>query len=390
MRNEIRHGNDVLARYVSPAFLFLLVTIMLAPLRAADWFDDFSDGNIMDGDPVTWSVDPRGFFPGEYSVGPGSFALVPDESEIEDEVMVAWVDSEDFEGTGSVRTRAVILTEPAEVFTGQGNVGPMLFLNPVTLTGYLGVLDAGGGLFLTAATGDGASTELARASLEFDATEEVFVQLDHDGQFLSLSAWPVNDPQPEPQIVVEHDAYLSGKSGLIFVEDNFMDASVFYMAQASSSRIVDGQDMEGDFNFDGALDGEDIDGLMNEVAAGTNGAAFDLSGDGLVDDNDRDEWLTIAGPANGFSDAFLVGDSNLDGSVDAADLNAVGLTWQSDNDNWTNGNFAGGGTNAADLNVMALNWQQSVPPAAMAQSVPEPATLIVLLFGLASIMCWHR
>ena len=390
MSGKTRHGVDASASYVSPVFFVLFVIIMLAPLRAADWFDDFSDGNIMDGDPVTWSVDPGGFFPGEYSVGTGSFAFVPDDADVEDEVMIAWVDTEDFETTGSVRTRAEILTEPTEVFTGQGNAGPLLFFNPQTLTGYLGVLDAGGGLFLTAATGGGDSIQLDTVDLDFNATEEVFVQLDHDGQFLSLSAWPVNDPQPEPQIVVEDDRFQSGKSGLIFIEDNFMDAGVFYMARASSDRIVDGQDIDGDFNLDGALNGADIDALMNEVAAGTNGAAFDLSGDGLVNDDDRDDWLAIAGPQNGLSGAYLVGDSNLDGFVVASDLNAVGLTWQTANNNWTNGNFTGGGTNAADLNDMALNWQQSVPFAAAAQSVPEPATLALLLFGVAGVICRQR
>jgi hypothetical protein len=363
---------------------------MWAPLSAADWFDDFADGNMMDGDPVTWSIDPGGFFPGEYIESAGSFAFVPDEEEVEDQTMVAWVDAETFEGTGSVRTRTQIFTDPPEVFTGQGNVGPLLFLNPATLTGYLGVLDAGGGLFLTAATGGGDSSELATVDLEFDATEEVFVQLDHDGQFLSLTAWRVDDPQPEPQITVEDDRYLSGKSGLIFVEDNFMDAGVFYMARASSQRIVDGQDIDGDFNLDGALNGADIDALMNEVAAGSNGPVFDLTGDGLVNDGDRDQWLAIAGPANGFSAAFLGGDSNLDGRVDAGDLNAVGLTWQSANDNWTNGNFTGGGTNAADLNVLALNWQQSVPLAAAAHSVPEPATLVLLLVGVVVSLRFRR
>lgn len=386
MTSKIRLGFDGSVSCISAAFFFLFVAIIFAPLRA-DWFDDFADGNIMDDDPVSWSVDPGGFFPGEYSVGSGTFAFVPDESDLEDEVMVAWVDAETFETTGSVRTRTQILTEPVEIFTGQGNVGPLLFLNPQTLTGYLGVLDAGGGLFLNAATGGGDSEELATADLEFNATEEVFVQLDHDGQFLSLTAWPVDDPQPDPQIVVDEDRYLSGKSGLIFVEDNFMDAGVFYMARASSQRIIDGQDIDGDFNLDGALDGADIDALMIEVAAGTNDAAFDLTSDGLVNDGDRDAWLANAGPLNGFAGAFLVGDSNLDGSVNAADLNAVGLTWQSANDNWTNGNFTGGGTNAADLNVMALNWQQSVPLAAAAHSVPEPASLVLLLFGVASIMC---
>lgn len=145
-----------------------------------------------------------------------------------------------------------------------------------------------------------------------------------------------------------------------------------------------------DFDGDGACDGPDIDALMNEVAAGTNGATFDLTADGLVNDADRDAWLAEAGPRNGFLDSFLLGDSNLDGSVNATDLNEVGLTWQSDNSNWSNGNFTGAGTNAADLNAMALNWQQSVPVAAAAESVPEPAAIVLLVIGLAGITCRHR
>jgi hypothetical protein len=131
-----------------------------------------------------------------------------------------------------------------------------------------------------------------------------------------------------------------------------------------------------DFNDDGLCDGPDIDALMNAVASGMNEPSFDLNGDSVVDDQDRDEWLAEAGPANGFAGSFLVGDANLDGSANAQDLNALALTWQTDNNNWTNGNFAGGGTNAGDLNALALNWQQNVPAAA--QAVPEPTGLTVV------------
>ena len=134
-----------------------------------------------------------------------------------------------------------------------------------------------------------------------------------------------------------------------------------------------------DFDLDDDCDGADIDALMNEVAAGSNDVTFDLTGDGFVDDLDRDRWLADAGPLNGLSDAFLVGDANLDGTVDAQDLNQLGVTWQTDNNNWTNGNFTGSGSNAADLNALAINWQNSVPPSAAA--VPEPSTL-ALLFPL--------
>lgn len=136
-----------------------------------------------------------------------------------------------------------------------------------------------------------------------------------------------------------------------------------------------------DFDGNDACDLDDIDALMNEVAAGSNDSAFDLNADASVDDLDRDAWLAEVGPRNGFAGSYLVGDADLNGTVGSGDLNALALTWQTDNDNWSNGNFTGGGTNAADLNELALNWQDSVPLAGAA-AVPEP-TGIVLALGFA-------
>lgn len=376
--------------------LWALFTLTLCFPLNADWLDDFEDGDITDGSPVTWSLNPLGAFPGDYATDNGSFGMVPFDGDTKSETMVAWVDSESFQTTASVRTRAMLLTEPEEVFTGSGNVGPLMFFNPDVLTGYFGVLDAGGGLFLFSADGGGASTELAKTSLEFNATEEVFVQLDHEGDFIGLSAWRVDDPQPEPQILFEDSRFTEGKAGLFFSEDGLMDAGFFLSAQAASSRIIDGEEpmgVAGDFNSDLAIDGVDIDALMNEVAAGTNNTSFDLNSDGVVDDGDRDAWLAIAGPANGFTGPLLIGDSNLDGTIDAADLNAIALRWQTDNADWTKGNYSGANNDAGDLNAMALNWQQTVSPAVAAsatQAVPEPSSHFLLVVCSLFTLGIHR
>lgn len=141
-----------------------------------------------------------------------------------------------------------------------------------------------------------------------------------------------------------------------------------------------------DFDGNGSCDVEDIDSLMNVIGEGSNVASFDLNADGIVDDADRDAWLAEAGPTNGFSGSFLVGDSNLDGTINATDLNAIGSAWQSDTNDWSSGNYTGSGANVADLNAMALNWQQSVGAAA-ASAVPEPecATLVWILLGVLGI-----
>jgi hypothetical protein len=127
---------------------------------------------------------------------------------------------------------------------------------------------------------------------------------------------------------------------------------------------------------------------MQEVAAGTNNSDFDLTSDGLVNDDDRDQWLTDAGPPNGFSGPILVGDSNLDGQINATDLNALAISWQQDVHNWTDGNYTGSAVNAADLNAMAVNWQESVPVAAAA--VPEPSVELLPLFVIFSLFVLRR
>ena len=77
--------------------------------------------------------------------------------------------------------------------------------------------------------------------------------------------------------------------------------------------------------------------------------------------------------------------------MNAGDLNEVGIAWQTDNNNWSNGNFTGGGVNAADLNDLALNWQAVHPDAPLAAgAVPEPASAVVLLIGLLGLAVVRR
>jgi hypothetical protein len=84
---------------------------------------------------------------------------------------------------------------------------------------------------------------------------------------------------------------------------------------------VERGEIDGDFNDDGVYDCLDIDALVAEIAVGTNGLAFDLTGDGLVDLADRDAWLAEAGEITlGPGKVYLLGDATLDGFVDALDF----------------------------------------------------------------------
>ena len=125
-----------------------------------------------------------------------------------------------------------------------------------------------------------------------------------------------------------------------------------------------------DFDGSGLCDIEDLDALYLGIE--DKGAMYDLNADGEVNNLDVDEWLTLAG------DKYVRGDTDLDGDIDASDLNNLALNWQIPGDyGWSGGDFDGNGiADSADLNLIGLNWQHG---AAVNSPVPEPGCLSLLL-----------
>ncbi len=148
----------------------------------------------------------------------------------------------------------------------------------------------------------------------------------------------------------------------------------------------------GDFNLDGILDTRDVDLLVNEIVGGENNKTLDLTGDDIVDAADLSVWLNDAAIANGFTASYLLGDANLDGIVNASDLNALGQNWLGSPNTWQLGDFNADGTvNAGDLNNIGQNWQASIPSAASRANVPEPHPFTMLLLGaIATPLLRHR
>ena len=119
--------------------------------------------------------------------------------------------------------------------------------------------------------------------------------------------------------------------------------------------------IDGDFDFDGDLDLDDLESLHAVIVAGNNNEDFDLTNDGLVNLADLTNWVTV-------QKGTFMADANLDGGVDATDFNR----W---NDNkftaavgWFNGDFdASGAVDASDFNIwMANRFQAAAAPAAAA------------------------
>ncbi len=135
-----------------------------------------------------------------------------------------------------------------------------------------------------------------------------------------------------------------------------------------------------DFSDDDQVDCQDIDALIAEIADGGTNASFDLNEDGDVNLLDRDAWLAEAGEIQlGSGKSYLVGDANLDGSVDGLDFNAWNDHKFSESGGWCGADFnADGATDGQDFALWnAAKFTTSV--------VPEPSAMMLLL-GSAAIL----
>ena len=82
----------------------------------------------------------------------------------------------------------------------------------------------------------------------------------------------------------------------------------------------------------------------------------------------------------------LYGDTDLNGTVNGADLNTVLSNYQQTGQYWYQGDFDYNGTvNGADLNILLSNYQQHLSVGA---AVPEPSTLLLAAAGLLGLLAY--
>lgn len=105
-----------------------------------------------------------------------------------------------------------------------------------------------------------------------------------------------------------------------------------------------------DFNSDSACDINDLNSMLAvgpiapgvAVTPGVNGQ-FDLTGDGMIDNADADEWLSDAATVNQLGSPYKRGDVNLDGLVDGVDFIDWNANKFTSNLLWDDGDFNGDG-----------------------------------------------
>ena len=143
-----------------------------------------------------------------------------------------------------------------------------------------------------------------------------------------------------------------------------------------------------DFGGDGICDVTDLDALLYEGIVNAN-TVFDVDRNGTVDLGDRDQWLADAGTKENDGVFFVLGDADLDGDVEASDLNVLGVHWQQTGvRSWSMGDSNGDRrVDATDLNAVGLNWLSGTPAA---RAVAEPSGFSVVLVTVLGLVTTRR
>ncbi len=128
----------------------------------------------------------------------------------------------------------------------------------------------------------------------------------------------------------------------------------------------------GDFDLDGTLDCDDIDGLSRAIAGGLDPLRYDVTADNQVDAADLNEWVLNLKQT-------LFGDANLDFAVDGSDFSIWNANKFTSGTAWCTGDFnADGSTDGSDFGIWNLNKFQAADGGSNSGSMvgePQPGTI---------------
>lgn len=176
---------------------------------------------------------------------------------------------------------------------------------------------------------------------------------------------------------------LNDRGDVGFLFQYFDPGNAASVADGTLIMVATVAESSGDFDGNGLYECTDIDLLIEQIIAGSNDPTFDLTGDNLVDVTDRDAWLSEAGAAQLSSgNSYLLGDANLDGTVDGQDF----ISWNSNKftamPSWCAGDFSANGiVDGQDF----ILWNGNKFTSAGAVAVPEP---IIQAWILLLLMVW--
>ncbi len=252
----------------TPVVLSLTLTLLLAGTNvyAARWFDDFNDGNALDGSPLTWSEHP--LTPGSFDASSGDY-VISGLGPVDDEFMFSVIQTVTFQDV-SVRVQGRV--------ADGGNLGIAARADFNTITGYSAFIDDDGQIIVLATTDPtGPLNVIGQNESGILATTDVILQLDVVGSLLTVTAWRPGDPMPAPQISVTDTIFSAGVSGVVFAEDNNSSRGIYVFAESVSVVL-------GDTDRTGAVERSDAMTILNNLGTSLEAtvASGDVDADGLV------------------------------------------------------------------------------------------------------------
>jgi hypothetical protein len=177
--------------------------------------------------------------------------------------------------------------------------------------------------------------------------------------------------------------FLSGDSA-VFVIDTWSSTSLAAaFDDISSVSLV----LPGDYNRNRTLDVGDLDLQADAIVMGNNPPEYDLTGDGLVNTDDRVFWVHEL-------KSTWFGDADLDGEFDSADLIrafVAGKYETGEKAGWAEGDWNGNGTFDSSDMVAAFvdgGYEQGLRTDAVA--MPEPGGWLLLIMGVGVAMTVRR
>jgi hypothetical protein len=231
---------------------------------------------------------------------------------------------------------------------------------------------------------DGINRNLEEIPFDVDLrTDDVVMKIDLIGDEISVSAWRAGDePVDLPPLAFRDDRLTVGTVGATVFPRDLGSAAYRWMEVAE---IV-----PGDVDTNSVIDIRDLDYLTLAVQQANDGNRYDVNRDGEVNADDRRDWIDRIHP-------LWLGDSNVDGEFNSADLVTVLQAGEYEdeltaNSRWETGDWNGDLEFDSGDFVAALEQggygQGARPPLAMA--VPEPATATATLLAILAAVVQAR
>jgi hypothetical protein len=213
-----------------------------ASAAQAQYFrDDFEDGSVTDGSPVTWVTEVPDFPEGDYRVENGSFILTPRPSEFfADYWETDWEVERELPADVVVRTQVRALTNVAPGFSYQGIYARDTHNVNARQGNAVGALVTSNGYVAILRVADGEGTHVTHRTIpELSSLKDIHLELRLSGIEATLYAWPDGSPRPTtPTLFVRSVGGIYDTPGRVGVyagqqDDTPLVASAFRFFEAS-------------------------------------------------------------------------------------------------------------------------------------------------------------